>query len=329
MTRFHYASTKDSDMLYLVQHQITDPFFFLETDGRQYIFLSSTDIEAFKEESHGSVEAVDVGPLQSEAVQQSDGVLGNLAKIILEKYEVSGEVTVPATFPISIADTLRANSLQLTVGINWCPERERKSPVEILKIKENSEHTKKAFQLIEQILTDSKIEGLAIMYDSKPLTSEFLKREVSKLLLDYDLENPTGLIISCGKHAAMPHHMGTGPILPNQTIVVDIFPQSTTNHYFADMTRTYVKGEPSPDIKNMYEAVQEAQQKSLVALKPGVTGREAFEISAEVIRRRGFDVGEKGYIHSLGHGLGVDVHEAPSLSAGSGRCTEVRARRDG
>jgi len=67
----------------------------------------------------------------------------------------------------------------------------------------------------------------------------------------------------------------------------------------------------------MYEAVQDAQRASLRELRPGMTGKEAYEISADVIRKHDFDVGERGYTHSLGHGLGVDVHEAPALSVRS------------
>lgn len=314
MTRFHYASTKDPDMLYVVQHAIADSFFFLEHEGKKMIFLPSTDIDAYKDAAHGEVEVVDVGPLRSEASKRPGDTLGNLALVILETYSVKEDIHVPHIFPVHIADFLREKLLRLIAVQEWCPERVRKSPVDISAIKENVEHTKKAFELIEQILSTSVITDSVIINDNQPLTSEFLKREVSKLLLDYDLHNTEGLIISSGKHAAMPHHSGTGLIRPCETIVVDIFPQSSTNHYFADMTRTYVKGEPSDEARKMYAAVKEGHEASLRALRPGLPCREVYEVSAQIIRDHGFDVGEKGYTHSLGHGLGVAIHEAPNLS---------------
>ena len=85
------------------------------------------------------------------------------------------------------------------------------------------------------------------------------------------------------------------------------------------MTRTYVKGLPLHKVKKMYEAVKEAQRASLSALRPEKTGKEVYEISAEVIKKHGFDVGKKGYIHSLGHGLGVDIHEEPNLGPHSNK----------
>ncbi|MDA8597013.1 Xaa-Pro peptidase family protein [Candidatus Pacebacteria bacterium] len=321
MTRFHFASTRDPDMLYLVQRQITDPFFFLEHEGQQRIFLSRTDIEAFQAEAGTEVEAVDVGPLLQQAAQAPGDRSANLAKLILEQYQVTGEVFVPSNFPYGLGQAV-SQLVRLTELKSFCRERGRKSPTELVALRENAAHTKKAFALIEEILTQSTIEDSVIIHDNKPLTSEFLKREVSKLLLEHDLVNTEGLIVSCAHQAAMPHHGGSGPLQAHQTIIVDIFPQSSTNHYFADMTRTYVKGEPSAKIQSMYTAVSAAKAEVLKVLKPGASTRELYELSAQVIRDHGFHVGETGYTHSLGHGLGVAVHEAPSLSA---RSTEVLA----
>lgn len=323
MTRFHYANTSDANMLYMAKHHIADPFFFLEHDGVKRIFLSSTDREAFLEENDEEVEVVDVGPLASQAAEMDGDRTANLALVILKEFEVE-EVVVPSNFPIALADAVRAEMLRLTVVLDWCPERAWKSPLEISALRDNFEHTIKAYELIEAVLQESKIDGDTLSYRGCVLTSECLRREVAKLLLDYDLTSPEGMIISCGKHAAMPHHMGTGPIHPGETIVVDIFPQSTKNHYFADMTRTYVKGElKHPEVQKMYEAVLEAHEASLRALRSGAARKAVYEISADVIKAAGFDVGEKGYTHSLGHGLGVAIHEAPNLSPRSEGVLEV------
>ncbi|MDC1205303.1 Xaa-Pro peptidase family protein [Candidatus Pacebacteria bacterium] len=323
MTRLHYANTLDGNMLYMVGHTISDQFFFLETGERQYAFLSSVDIEAFKEENNGEVEALDVGPMLKASAQRQGDVLGNLALIILEKYGGSEEIAVPSNFPVVIADVLRTANIRLTVLKNWAPEREIKSAKEIKAIAENFEYTKHAYKLLERILQDSEIDGDTLIYKGKVLESEYVKREISKCLLDYDLVNVAGLIVSSGNHAAMPHHQGSGPIRPHQTIIADIFPQSTKNHYFADMTRTYVKGEPSEEMQKMYTAVSKAQKASLFALAPGKSCKEVYEVSAKIIKEHGYDVGRIGYIHSLGHGLGVDIHEAPNLSLRSKAVLEV------
>ena len=315
MSRLHYASTKDANMLYELKHQISDPVFFLEHDGVKRVFLPSIELEAFKEGGSREVEAVDMGPLAERAAKREGARAGSLALVILEEYGArEEEIAVPTNFPVAVADSIRKTLPRLTAVVDWAPERVQKTSAEVAAIIENFEHTKKAFELVEQILTDSRIDTDMLIYGGEVLTSEFLKREVSKLLLEYDLVSPEGLIISCEKHAVMPHHSGTGPVRPGETIIVDIFPQSTANYYFADMTRTYVKGEPSEKVQKMHAAVEEAQRASLAALKPGVSTKEVYEISAELIREYGFDVGETGYMHSLGHGLGVAVHELPNLS---------------
>lgn len=324
MNTFHYASTTDKNMLYLVQMRISDPFFFLKTDHGQYVFLSSVDIGAFNENHpEGEIQAVAVEPFRKKAGTMQGDTLCNTARVILEEYQVTGEVVVPAEFPVFLADALRSVSFDLCVSSPWLSDRMKKNSAEVAAIEENFTSVTQAYRLLEQILHESSIKKDTLLYKGEVLTSGYLKKALSKQLLDFDLENSAGIIISCGVHSAMPHHAGKGPIRPHQTIIADIFPQSSRNHYFADMTRTYVKGTAHEDIVRMYEAVQKAHAASLEAVSPGKSCKELYEISAQVIHDAGFDVGEKGYIHSLGHGLGIDVHEAPTVGPNSTHVLEA------
>jgi len=135
-------------------------------------------------------------------------------------------------------------------------------------------------------------------------------------MLEEDLLNVEGIIISCGPHAAIPHHRGSGPLRPNETIICDIFPRYRGNHYFADMTRTYVKGAPSPELKKLYAAVFEAQTKAIAMVRPGIRFADVHEKCVEIFAKRGYHSGNKGFIHGTGHGLGLDIHEAPYVSKG-------------
>jgi Xaa-Pro aminopeptidase len=89
------------------------------------------------------------------------------------------------------------------------------------------------------------------------------------------------------------------------------------------MTRTYVKGTPSETVLNMRAAVARAQDAGFANIRPGAYAKDVFEASAAAVRDAGFDVGEKGYIHSLGHGLGLELHEAPHLAPSSSEVLEV------
>src|SRR3989344_2750212 len=318
MSRMHYANTRDSDMFYVVGGSISDPFFFLEKEGRRTIFLNALEIGAFRER-HTDIEALPIEKLQKKTQK-----LGKLAYAILADSELLGsEIEVSRRFPLDVADYLRSKDVVLNVRTPFMPERAIKSKSEIDKIRGALEITGGAFRLIEKILQKSIISDDSIIYESATLTSELLKREVATYFFNNGMEDPEGMIISSGAQAAMPHHKGSGPIRPNETIVCDLFPRNRESGYFADMTRTYVKGTPSPQTVKMYEAVKSAQDKAFELIKPGAKAKVIHNAAAKAIKEAGFEVGEKGFIHSLGHGLGLDVHETPSISSNSSDILEV------
>jgi Xaa-Pro aminopeptidase len=125
--------------------------------------------------------------------------------------------------------------------------------------------------------------------------------------------------------AGDPHAIGSGPLHAHEAIVMDIYPQHTRTRYFADMTRTVSKGKPSDEIVRMYEVVKDAQDVGIAALRPGITGKEVHELVENVIYDAGYETlrqGHKrrlddpivrGFIHGTGHGVGLAIHEAPSV----------------
>jgi Xaa-Pro aminopeptidase len=325
MIKLHYGTTADSNLAYLMQYpgEISDPFLYLEISGLKKVFLSSTDLETFKDNSTAKVEAVDVGPwCLLQASRQGDAVT-NAISAILKDHKISDKILVPENFSLGLADRLRAEDFYIQVEKDWCPQRVIKSPNEIHLLRNNFTAVRDAYELLEKVLRESKIVSDQIVFESEPLTSDFLKKMISKFFLDFDLTNVSGVIISCASQSAMPHHSGAGLIRPHETIIIDLFPRHNKTHYYADMTRTYVKGQPSDVVKRMYQAVAESKAQSLMMLRPGVPTKDVYEHSADVIRDHGFDVGEIGYTHSLGHGLGIDIHEAPNLNHRSDTKLEV------
>jgi Xaa-Pro aminopeptidase len=119
--------------------------------------------------------------------------------------------------------------------------------------------------------------------------------------------------------------IGSGPIRAHEPVVMDIFPQHKETRYYADMTRTVSKGAPPAEIVRMYEVVMRAQEVGIKALRPGITGREVHELVEDVIFAAGYDTlraGQKhkpddpvtrGFIHGTGHGVGLEIHEAPNI----------------
>jgi Xaa-Pro aminopeptidase len=326
MPKLSYASTKQKDILYLVKMEIGDDFFILENEKETFVFIDSREFEMFKEKNtNRKLKPVLLDPLLQE-VQTIPGKTNRenkLAELIIKKFAKVKEFEVPNYFPLDMADYLRRKGIILTVANPFRPERLIKTKEEVRAIKDAIQKTTKAFRKIEEILKDTKIKNKHLLYKGERLTSEFLKQTVDELLFAEGLLNIEGSIISSGPHAAIPHHPGSGPIKAGETIICDLFPISRDSHYFADMTRTFAKGKPNEKIQRMYDAVLKAQEKAFAKIKPGVKAKDIHNAVAQSFIEDGFDVGEKGFTHSTGHGLGLDLHELPYISKNSEEVLEV------
>ncbi len=155
------------------------------------------------------------------------------------------------------------------------------------------------------------VDGV-LHHGGEPLTSERVRAEMHCLLFGFGCV-ARETIVACGPDTASPHHTGSGPLLAGEPIVIDIFPQDEKSGYHADMTRTVVWGEPSPEIREMYEAVRDAHEMASSLVRPGAGGGDLYQRVVEFFRERGYATDTQGFIHSLGHGVGLDVHEQPSL----------------
>ncbi|MFZ3149581.1 MAG: Xaa-Pro peptidase family protein [Methanothrix sp.] len=164
------------------------------------------------------------------------------------------------------------------------------------------------------LIGHSEPRGEMLYREGQPLTSEKVRSAIDVSLLEDGCE-AMDTIVAGGLQAADPHARGTGPLAANAPIVIDIFPRSKSSRYFADMTRTVLKGEAAPEIKEIYEAVRLAQAEGLEAIRAGIFGKEVHSRVSQVFLDQGYPEREGcGFTHSTGHGVGLDVHEKPTLS---------------
>lgn len=318
MTKLIYSSTKDSDMLYALKKNIADPVFFLETENKKYVFLDQREYGVFKEERYTNIEPILLTPLleKIKTITEEGDFREKLAYYICLEYGLlDKEIKIPMNFPIDILDYLRARRIRLKPVRILHPERKIKTKAEIKAIAKNQKNVLKAFREMEKILKEAEIKNDSLIYRKKILTSEILKKAIRKILVKNDLIDLDGLIVSSGFHSSIPHHSGAGKVKPNEPIVIDIFPKNLNDGYAADMTRTYVKGTASDELKNMHEAVLAAQEKAIALVRAGARTKDIYGTAKKELLDRGFHAGEQGFIHGLGHGLGLDIHEAPYLNA--------------
>jgi Xaa-Pro aminopeptidase len=152
--------------------------------------------------------------------------------------------------------------------------------------------------------------------DGIPLTSERLRHELDLALLSEGMD-PGEAIVAGGPRAADPHWLGEGPLRAGEAIIFDVFPRSKKTRYYADMTRTFVKGEPAEQLQQMYDATAAALDTALAQIRAGANGRDVHQAVLDSYKAAGFSEDEGPRMtHGTGHGVGLEIHEAPSLSVG-------------
>jgi Xaa-Pro aminopeptidase len=202
--------------------------------------------------------------------------------------------------------------------------RATKTPWEINQISATQEANEAAMAAAETLIATAEIgDGGELVHGGEPLTSERVKQEIEITLLRHGRALDE-TIVACDADGADPHNRGSGTLTADDLIVVDIFPRDKETGYFGDMTRTFVRGEPNDEAKRRYEVTHEAFETALNAVEPGVTGAEVHDAVCDVIEDAGYDTlrsdpsADTGFIHSTGHGVGLDIHEQPSLSPTGG-----------
>jgi Xaa-Pro aminopeptidase len=232
-----------------------------------------------------------------------------------------GSVAVPADFPLGVGDALRETGVDVTAdrtdvvtGI-----RATKSDEEVGHVRDAQRANEAAMAAAEDLLREATVEDGVLYHEGAVLTSERVKEEIEVTLLRHGC----GLdetIVACGADAADPHDRGSGPLRADEAIIVDIFPRSKETKYHADMTRTFVKGDPPAELRRRFDVTDEAREAALAALGPGVTGADVHDAVCDVYEDAGYPTlrsdpeTEVGFIHSTGHGVGLDVHERPRVS---------------
>lgn len=322
-----YGSTEhgnplfSSDLLWRTKFRVPDPVFFVEYGGEAFIIVSALEYERAKHEARGAgVVLQDALSARAESGAPARVLLQFLSELRVMR------IAVPSTFPVSLAKELES-SIELRVASPpLFPERSMKSEWELREIEATECAVESAMQKLRSVLKDSTIRERTVLYRGRKLTSEYLRRMVELELWQKGYAT-SGTIISCGTDAAKPHAIGSGPLEPRVPIIVDVFPYSRSSYYYADCTRTFFKGEPEEPFKRMYETVRGAQEQALADIRLGADAPELYAAAVRYFSERGYaspspEQGVCGFIHGLGHGVGLEIHELPSLGAGGGALRE-------
>ena len=307
-------SMRNTDMYYATRFLAADPFIYLRfpREGKDILIVSQMEYERAKKESI-------VKEIRSSLDYGYDLKTEELIAKVLQKENINA-IEVPRYFPLFTAEKLRKKGIEVTAveELLMTKEREIKDKQEIGYLKKAQRACEHAMEAAIAVIKKSSVKGNYLLENEEILTSERIKAYIEHDLIDSGCTCDGGEpIVACGKGAADPHFTGTGSILVNEPIIIDIFPRLKLERYYADMTRTVVRGEPEKKIKEMYEAVKHAQDATLALVKEGVTCKALHNLVCDIFEEGGYGTIRKksktGFIHSTGHGVGLDLHENPKV----------------
>jgi Xaa-Pro aminopeptidase len=303
---------------------IPDAFFYAEIDDRRIVVTSS--MEAARVTGLGAgLEVHTTEEFGADELRRSGldphAYATELATRIVAGLAVAA-ATVPRDFPLGIADALRAAGVELIVDQKLFDDRRRrKSPNELAGIRRAQLAAEAGMTVARDLLRRAEPFNGGLVVDGEPLTCELMKQHVQSAFLANGAVAQE-MIISHGPQTAVGHDMGSGAIAADDIVLLDLFPVDLESSCVADITRTFVVGSPPDEFRDWYRLCREALSLAAAEVRPGANGGDIHRLVSEFFAERGFPTqltkpeGEPlldGFYHGLGHGVGLEVHEAPSL----------------
>ena len=323
-----YGDTERSATLrHEVPVAIGDPFLFVQADGAAPLIVTNPleheriaralpDAELVLMNELGFLDLIRGGMPRAEAELE----------VVARAVERAGarHLAVPPELPVVVADRLRADGLTLEVdGELFEMRRRSKSEAELAGIRRAQRAAEAAMAAAAGVLRDaSPVDGrLVSADDGSPVTAEQVRAAARDAAAAAGAPAPADIMVTSALSGGG-HDPGSGPLPADLPVVVDLWPRDEETGCWADMTRTFVRGALTPEVATLRDVVRDAIERVRAAARPGVTGRELYEIAAGVVEEAGHPTqrtappGETlmhGFYFSLGHGVGLELHEEPGL----------------
>lgn len=317
-----------------VGEPVADPIAFIVHDEVTTVVGSVHEEEAFARRDDvvdQFLSDVDLGrlELEQEGSLSDDFLEAEILRRALAKLGVTS-VVVPPTFRLLVADFLRENGIEVSVDADvWSLRRRRKNPWELEAIERAQRAAETAMLLAARMLREAEpTTDDQLRFEGEVLTAEIIREAMSAELLTQGAESDS-ILVQSGAGPMKGHALGSGPIRRNETIIIDCFPRERRHGAYSDMTRTFVPGRPSDEVRKLHAHCREALDIAFDAIRPGRS--DVFAKVAEFFHDKGYptklhhrgpDRMKSGFTHSLGHGVGLEIHEPPLLGIRSEELVE-------
>ena len=315
-----YGNSYDNpNIYYMTRFLCSDNLIYIKTGKEDVLITNSMEEERAEEEA--CVDRVTSPKNLKNWDSGKDSGFETKSKLIDVVLQDCGyedaKVCVDSNFPVGLYKEMNCD-VKVVEGL-LDERRSVKDSEEIEEIRKSQESAHASVVRAREILAESNVEDGILLFDGEFLTQGRLKKEILNKLLERDCYCE-GVIVSSGDESAFPHKTGTDSkkIRAGVPIIVDVFPLGRSSRYHGDITRTFVKGKPKKEVKEIHEAVLEAQKAALNCLKPGILAAEVDKEVRSVFKRNGYTQ-EKNkangaeFKHSTGHGIGLEVHEKPRI----------------
>jgi Xaa-Pro aminopeptidase len=304
---------------------LIDPISYFEVGGRRVVVVSELEASRISEAAPG-VEIVDPYELGlDELIAQGmrwhdiDVELCARAAARLE----ARRFVVPGATGVAVADRLRADGIEIVPDeLEFIGRRRSKTAAEVEGVRRAQAAANAGIAAAAELLRNAGESGGALVLDGETLTSEAVRSTIREVCAELGAPAPEDIIVAAGAEGASGHEEGSGPLPAGTPIIIDIWPRDERSGCWADMTRTFVWGEPADDVLAWHGLCRTALERVVDMARPGVPGRELFGAACDVFEEAGEPTqrtkpdGESlsdGFFHSLGHGVGLEVHEDPAL----------------
>jgi Xaa-Pro aminopeptidase len=300
-----------------------DPVVYIEIDGEGTLYVGGMELgRAQKQARVGKIARFDDEDFIKR--RAGDGELQAFGAAIANRLAAADvdHVSVEPEFPVALARAIEAHDIVVVSDRPlFADERRAKTEEQAEAVRKTQQAAQAALDRVRSILVEAEIRDGMLYRDGLPLTSSVLIAAIDSELLRHGC-GADGTIAAGGSDASDPHTSDSGHLPAGQGVIVDIFPIDKKSRYFGDITRTFVVGEPSETWQKMHAAVQAAQEKALSMVAPGVNGRDIHRAVCQTLYDAGFGASLKGFqrdgvplmIHGTGHGVGLEIHEAPRVS---------------
>ena len=311
-----------------VPHSVADPFLYVERNGDRHAVVPSLEAARMSE-----VERMNVLPFEEFGLDElvASGVSSSAAALEIAARACASlgvaHAAVPAGFPLELGDRLRADGIRLDVDRQLFLDRRRsKTASQLAGIRRAQHAAEDGIRAAAELLRRAEPVDGVLVVDGESLTSERLKPVVAAAFVAHGA-SAEDFIVAHGEQTCIGHHMGSGAIGWGEPITIDIWPRDGTSGFHTDMTRTFVVGPVSDELVDYHRLCLQVHERVVPAIRPGVTGKELHTMASEVVEAGGYqsqlskrpgEVLLEGFFHGLGHGVGLEVHEQPSLDLTGG-----------